>query len=495
MRTRKISKRGLAALLFAGQLWAGAKAPERVSVSTPDRFAEQANAHGTTADNAIEKWWATLEDPELNTLVQRGIENNLSVKAAGERLLEARASRRITRGDLLPSVESSNSFRQIRGGYEDGNVHVGNNVPGSGIFVAPFETNIFQLGFDASWEIDLFGGKRHALEAATADVGAAEEARRDVLVSLSGEIARNYVELRGAQRRLAITKQNIALQQDSLHLTQVRVDAGLGAQLDVQRQQEQLASSEALVPGIENQISLSIHTLSVLLAQPPAALQHELEAEGQIPAIPATVPVGLPGQLLTRRPDLRQARAGLLAAAARVGAAKADLFPKIVFTGLAGRQATDLSGFTIGAGNFFAVGPGITLPIFEAGKIRANIAVKKQQYEEAVTQYQNAVLTALRETEDSLSSYGREQERRQKLIAAAHASEQATQLASELYTRGLSDFLAVLDAQRDQLANQEALAQSDTMVLTDLIALYKSLGGGWNETAAAAVKTNTAAGQ
>ncbi|MBV9085755.1 MAG: efflux transporter outer membrane subunit [Acidobacteriaceae bacterium] len=478
-------KQGLAALLFAGQLCAGARAknPDRVSVKTPDRFAEQTNAPGTTTDAAVEKWWATLNDAELTKLIDRGIESNLDLKAAGQRLLEARASRRITRGDLLPSIESSNSFRQIRGGFEDGNIHLGNLPPGGGIFVSPFETNIFQLGFDASWEIDLFGGKRHALQAATAEVASAEEARRDALVSLSGEIARNYMELRGAQRRLALTKQNIALQQDSLHLTQVRVDAGLGAQLDVERQQEQLASSEALVPSLQKEISLSIHALSVLLAQPPSALQQELEGEGQLPPNPPTVPVGLPGDLLTRRPDLRQSRAQLIAAAARVGAAKADLFPKIVVTGLAGRQATDLSGFTIGAGNFFAVGPGITLPIFEAGKIRANIAVKKQQYEEAVTEYQKAVLTALRESEDSLAGYGREQERREKLSAAVQASQQATQMATELYRRGLTDFISVLDAQRDQLANEDALVQSNTAVLTDLIALYKSLGGGWNTTA------------
>jgi len=210
-------------------------------------------------------------------------------------------------------------------------------------------------------------------------------------------------------------------------------------------------------------------------------LRHELEVHAPIPANPPNVPVGLPAELLARRPDLRQSRLGIIAAAARVGAAKADLFPKIVLTGAAGRQSTDLSGFTLGAGNFFSFGPGITVPIFEGGKIRANIAARKQQLQEAQTQYESAVLTALRETEDSLTAYGREQQRREKLLGAVESSQRATQLATELYTRGLTDFLSVLDAQREQLASEDSLVQSDTAVLTDLVALYKSLGGGWRD--------------
>lgn len=471
----------LLSLLFLGQLLVGApriKTDDAVSVNTPDKFAEQADAHGTTVETAIQKWWETLNDAELDALVARAVKNNLDLKIANSRLLEARAARRISRADLLPSVNSANSFQRIRGGFENGNVHVANK-PGGSIFVSPFESNIFQIGFDASWEIDLFGGKRHELQAATAEVHESEESRRDVLVSLLGEVARNYVELRGAQKRLQIIRSNIALQRDSLHLTEVRAEAGLGNQLDVRRQQEQVETSEASVPAIETEVKLAIHRLGMLLGQEPASLQLELEVQGPMPANPPAVPVGLPADLLNRRPDLRQAQAAVIAAASRVGAAKADLFPKIVLTGAAGRQATDLSGFTLGAGNFFAVGPGVTIPIFEAGRIRANIAAKKQQFEQASIQYQLAALNALRETEDSLTAYGREQERRKKLLAAVESSREATQLATELYARGLTDFLSVLDAQRDQLANEDALASSDTAVLTDLVALYKSLGGGW----------------
>jgi len=224
-----------------------------------------------------------------------------------------------------------------------------------------------------------------------------------------------------------------------------------------------------------------IHRLSVLVGENPSALQKELESEKPLPAAPPEVPLGLPGDLLKRRPDLRRAEAEIAAAMARAGAAKADLYPKILLTGATGRQSGNLPEFTLNAGNFFFIGPAITLPIFTSGRIRANIEVRKRQLEEALTMYRKAVLDALQETEDSLVVYGRERERRARLMNAVRASQTATELATELYTRGLADFLSVLDAQRDRLAAEDALAQSDTAVTTNLVALYKALGGGWSE--------------
>ncbi|MBV8570465.1 MAG: TolC family protein [Acidobacteriaceae bacterium] len=198
-----------------------------------------------------------------------------------------------------------------------------------------------------------------------------------------------------------------------------------------------------------------------------------------MPLAPPEIPVGLPGDLLLRRPDLRRARAQMVAAAARVGQARADLFPKIVLTGAAGRQATGIQQFTLGAGNFFSLGPQLSLPVFNAGRIRANIETQKQRLNESSLAYQNAILNVLREVETSLTSYQHEQERREELVIAEDASKRATQMANELYVRGLADFLSVLDAQRQQLQAEDALAESDTTVLTDLVAIYKSLGGGW----------------
>ena len=466
--------------VFGASLWA--KDPQiKPNTQVPAAFDGEKASAGTTAGPVEEKWWQTLDDPQLSGLIERAVRNNLDLQIATQRLLEARAARRISRADLLPSVDASASFDRTRGGFQGGNIHVGNN-PGASSLIAPFDTTIFRAGFDASWELDLFGGKRKALKAATAEVCASEESRRDVLVSLLGEVASSYAELRGAQRRLAITRNNIELQRDSLGLTRTRADAGLGNRLDVERQQAQLETSESLAPALQIEVAQGIHRMSVLIGEAPSALRQELEPEKALPLAPPEVPVGLPADLLRRRPDLRQADAEMEAALARVGAAKADLFPKILLTGSAGRQSTDFPGFTLGGGNFFSIGPAITLPIFSGGRIRANIEVRKQQLQEALTSYRRSILSALQETEDSLAAYGREQERRQRLASAVQSSQTATQLATELYTRGLSDFLTVLEAQRDQLAAEDALAVSDTATLTDLVALYKALGGGWTET-------------
>jgi NodT family efflux transporter outer membrane factor (OMF) lipoprotein len=356
---------------------------------------------------------------------------------------------------------------------------VNKSSKGGSSLLTPFESSVYQFGFDASWEIDFFGGRRRALEAATADVAAVGEARSDTLVSLLAEVARNYSELRGFQRRLDITNQNIKLQEDSLDLTRVRAEAGLGTQFDVERQSAQLDSTRAVVPGLEAAEIQTIHRLSVLLGEQPGALLNELTENKPLPTVPPTVPVGLPGDLLKRRPDIREAEVRVAAETARLGAARSDLFPKVSLTGAAGRQATEPAGLTLGAGNFFAIGPAITLPLFTAGKIRGNIEAQRQRLDQALTQYQSTVLRSLEETEDALVAYGHEKDRQARLVAAVEASRQATMLADELYKRGLSDFLSVLDAQRQQLAAEDDLAQSDTVVITDLVALYKSLGGGW----------------
>jgi outer membrane protein, multidrug efflux system len=439
------------------------------AASVPGSYRQQPDAAGTTTEGAVSKWWQTLHDPELTALVERAVQGNLDLRMASARILEARAARGVARADLLPTIGLSDSVQRLR------------SSPGPAGLLAPaFESNFIQHGFDASWELDLFGGRRKAVEAATADVAAVAEARRDTLVTLAAEVARNYSELRGIQRRLEITNRNIKLQEDSLELTRVRAEAGLGTQLDVERQAAQLDSTRAIVPSLEVAEMQTIHRLSVLLGEQPGSLMPELRQPQPLPLAPPVVPVGLPADLLKRRPDIRAAEARVSAETARVGVARSDLFPKIMLTGAAGRQGTGAGGLTLGAGNFFALGPAIKLPIFNGGRIRANIEAQKQRLEEGMTAYQNTVLRSLEETENALVAYGREKERRERLVAAVEASRQATVLANELYTRGLSDFLSVLDAQRQQLSAEDDLARSDTAVITNLIVLYKSLGGGWD---------------
>lgn len=468
----------LAASLCGGPLpkvGSGFKPPQ---VTLPASFSVARTDAAREDESALARWWTTLRDAKLDSLVERALASNLDVKLAGERLLEARASRRLARADLLPTVQNSESFQRVRGGFNQGIIRVDRQNPSPGI-ISAFETNVFQLGFDASWELDFFGGKRRALEAATAEVQSSVEARHDVLVSLLAETARNYLELRGAQRRLQLTRDNIGLQKDSLHLTDVRAQAGLGTALDIERQRAQLEASEALIPQLELTVAERIHALSTLLAQPPDALASELSAIAPLPAALLEPPAGLPARLLKRRPDIRQSEAEIAAASARVGVARADFFPKISLTGSAGRQATDFPGFTAGVGNFFAVGPGVKLPLFTGGRLKANLAVQKQRFEQSLTAYRSTVLRGLRETEDALSAYNRERERRENLAASARSSREAVRLARELYTGGLSDFLSVLDAQRQQLATETDLASSDTLALTNLVSVYKALGGGW----------------
>lgn len=440
-----------------------------------ERF--QTQAAGVTVDPAVEQWWSGFGDRELDSLIARAVRANLDLKIAASRVLEAKAARGVARSDLLPSVAGTSSEQRVRGGLTQGIFRPSEGAQSS--LLAPFETNIFQQGFDASWEIDLFGGKRHALAAATADVAATEEARRGTLVSLLAEVARNYSEMRGAQRRLALARQNIQLQSETLDLTKARAEAGLGTQLDVERQASQLAATQALVPALDADRQMSAYRLSVLLGEEPGSLTAELEKEAPLPVTPPVVPVGLSGDLLQRRPDIRRASAEVTAAGARVGVARSDFFPKITLTGATGRQGTSFSGLRLGAGNFFAIGPAIQVPIFTGGRLKGNLAAARQRLTQAELSYRDTVLRSLEETEDALTAYGREQERRERLQEADRASRVATHLANELYVRGLADFLSVLDAQSQQLGIEDDLARSDTAVVTNLVALYKALGGGW----------------
>jgi NodT family efflux transporter outer membrane factor (OMF) lipoprotein len=428
-----------------------------------------------TADLAL--WWKQLKDPELDSLIDRAIKNNVELRVAATRVTQARALERVQRSTLFPTLSLSGAFNRIRGGFAQGNIHVDPSRGAS--LISAFETNNLQAGLDASWEADLFGANRKAVSASTADTRSAEEARRDTLVTVTGEVARAYAELRGIDQRLAITRATIQTQSDTLHLTQVRAEAGLATELDVAQQATQLATTQAAEPALEAARVQTVQRLAVLLGQQPETLLDELHTPGELPAVPPVIAAGIPSDLLSRRPDVRRAQSDIIAAGARLDSAHADLFPKFTITGFSGRQSTGFGSLTLGAGNFFSVGPAISLPIFTGGRIRANIAANDARLQEAQIRYEGVMLTALEEVENALASYAHEEERREKLATAANASRTAVDLARELYSRGLSDFLSVLDAQRAQYAAEDALAQSQTAIVTDVVALYKALGGGW----------------
>jgi NodT family efflux transporter outer membrane factor (OMF) lipoprotein len=343
------------------------------------------------------------------------------------------------------------------------------------------EANVYQAGFDAAWELDVFGGARRSAEAAQADVAAAEFGRRDLLITISAEVARNYVAARAFQRRLAVAAANITAQQDILALTRDRFAKGLTGELDVQQADALLASTRAQTPVFEAGFRDAVYQLALLLGQPPGALLDELAAAAPIPAAPPAVPVGLPSDLLQRRPDVQRAERQLAAATARIGAAASDLYPKFSLTGDAGLQSISAGDWFAAGSRFWTAGPTVQWRIFDAGRVRAAVQAQSARADQALAAYEQSMLAAFTDVETALTGYAQEQTRRQSLAHSAQASGQVVSMARDLYSHGLADFLRVLEAQRTLYQSQDALIESDRAVSLDLIALYKALGGGWEE--------------
>jgi outer membrane protein, multidrug efflux system len=434
----------------------------------------------TAAEEKLARWWTVFGDPTLSSLTQRAAAANLDLKLAEARIRQARAAAAVAGADLGPTLDASGSYRRS---------HSTNMAGGQSSSVTGEQ---YQAGFDAGWEIDIFGGRRRNVEAARADLQAAEESRRDVLVSLMAEVARDYIQLRGYQQQIAITRKNLAAQQHSARLTRERFEGGFVSGLDVANAEAQAATTAARIPLIESSARQTIYSLSILLGKPPTALETELSPVGAIPNAPPEVPLGLPSDLLRRRPDIRQAEAGIHAATARIGVATADLFPKFTITGSVGYQSDDPGTFF--DGSFWSLGPGALWHLFASGSLRAGVEVQKALQEQEVILYRQTVLGALQEVENALVASSKEHAHRQALAAAVTANRRAVDLAEKLYTEGLTDFINVLQAEQALFSTEDALVQSTTVVSTNLVALYKALGGGWAaeapEAAAAPAREN-----
>lgn len=439
-------------------------------VSTPANWVSPPAGGETNSPTGLAAWWKNFDDTNLDSLVATAVQSNLTLRIAAARVREARAERGVVAGSLWPSIGSSASYSRNRFGK--------NSFPP----VPPgteLDYNLYSAGFDAAWELDIFGGTRRAVEAANAEISAAEYGQRDVLVSLLAELARNYIGARSYQQRLAITRSNIQVQQEILDLTSNRFQNGLSSDLDVQQATAVLTSTEAQVPSLETGFQQNVYALAVLLAQPPGALLDEMSTEKPIPLTPPEVPVGLPSDLLQRRPDVQRAERELAAATANIGVAKADLFPKFSLTGFARLQSISAHNWFDYASRTWSAGPTVQWELFEAGRIRANIRVQNARQERALDAYQQMVLVALEEAENALTAYAKEQVRRESLWQSVEANQQALELSTQLYKSGLVDFLRVLDSERSLYAAQDALVQSDQAVSVDLVQLYKALGGGW----------------
>jgi NodT family efflux transporter outer membrane factor (OMF) lipoprotein len=475
MKPKYLSSVTLLAFLVGGCANLPSVGPDyqKPNVSAPAQWNPLAGGE-TNSAAATAAWWKNFHDAELDSLIERAACSNLDLRIAQARVREARAHYRMTDDDFWPTVDAAGSYARNR--QSEHQPVLGSLPMPPGV---PFENNVYQAGFDATWEIDVFGGKRRATESARAQVAAAEFGQRDVLVTLLGEVARNYVEARGYQRRLEIARDNIRAQEQSLAITQNRFTNGLTSDLDVQQAATLLATTRASVPTLETALQASIHRLGVLLGQTPEALQTELSSVAPIPAAPPTVPVGLPSELLLRRPDVAQAERQLAAATANIGVAKSDLFPKFYLTGVAGFESVSASDWFDGGSRFWSAGPTVQWNIFDAGRIRANIKVQNARQEQALATYEQTALSAFEDVENALVAYAKEQVRRRSLEEAVKSSQESLRLANQLYANGLSNFINVLDAERSLYQAQDQLVQSERTVSTDLISLYKSLGGGW----------------
>ena len=443
--------------------------------STPPQWTSQMAGGETNGLADLAQWWKSFGDTNLDSLIATAIQSNLTLRVAEARVREARYQKQVISAGLWPSLSGSGSYTRNHYG-----AHAFPPLAGFGI---PPDYNLYDANFDAAWELDVFGGTRRAVEAANAQIGAAEFGEHDAQVTLLAEVARNYISARAYQQRLAIAYDNIKVEQDVLDLTSNRFENGLGNDLDVQQAQALLDATGAQVPSLQTGFDQSVYSLSVLLGQPPGALMDEMSAKQEIPLTPPLVPVGLPSDLLQRRPDVQQAERQLAAATAQIGVAKADLFPKFSLTGLAGVQSVSAGTWFSYASRYWDAGPSVQWELFEAGSIVANIHVQNARQEEALNQYEQTVLVALQDVESALTAYAREQVRRESLLQSVQADQQALDLATQLYKSGLADFLRVLDSETSLYTAQDSLVQSDQTVSLDLVQLYKALGGGWqNET-------------
>jgi NodT family efflux transporter outer membrane factor (OMF) lipoprotein len=436
---------------------------------------------GATFDSQpveLARWWTEFNDPVLESLIERAVQSNLDLQAAAARVREARAALAVSESGAWPTVDVGASYSRNRSSENA----VGSSSQGAVAAPRPgadLEQDFYRTGFDAEWEVDVFGGTRRRIEAAAANLNAAVEDRRGVLVSLVGEVAKNYIDLRGLQRRLAVAQANLQAQQESARLTKVRFDAGLAGDLEVAQAEGQALTTAAELPALESALKQAGYRLDILLGGQPGMLRDELAAQASIPALPPAAHVGLPAELLRRRPDIRRAERQLAAATAQIGAATADLYPRFFLVGTFGLQSVSAGDWFTGGSRFWSIGPTITWPVFDAGRIRANIEIRNAQQEQALRYYEKTVLAGLADVESALVSYRNEQFRYRALLGAAAANRRAVEVANELYRQGLVGFLNVLDGERQLYAVEDDLTQSETNMASNLVALYKALGGGW----------------
>ncbi|MDA3904277.1 MAG: efflux transporter outer membrane subunit [Desulfuromusa sp.] len=417
-----------------------------------------------TDPDDLAHWWTVLKDPQLVALEKRAVKGNLDLKEGQSRIREARALRGISRAEFSPTLDTDAAATKSRSSGNSG---------------TSAERELYSVGFDASWELDVFGGVKRSVEAAQASLEATQENLHNLQVSLMAEVALNYVEVRTYQSLLDVSRANIKVQLESYELNDSRYQAGIIGELAVQESLRILESTRSLVPALETGLDAARNRLAILLGERPGSLHEELAITRPLPSLPINVAVGIPAETLRRRPDVRRAERNLAAQTARIGAATADLYPKFRLFGTLGLESLNAGDLFQTASKTWGLGPGVSWNLFDAGAIRQNIQVQNERQEQALIQYEGTVLNALEEVENALVSYAKEQLRRDFITKASVAAERAAELAQDQYQAGLVSFNNVLDAQRSLLALRDELVRSDGTVIANLVRLYKALGGGW----------------
>ena len=414
----------------------------------------------------LSRWWRFLEDPVLSELIEEALLASPDLRLAQARLREARARRMVAVSDYYPTVTASGSAIRSQSSEESGSGDT---------------RDLFQAGFDAAWEIDIFGRVRRSVEASEADLEATEADLQNTRVSLAAEVATTYFLIRSLETRLSIARDNLTTQAETLQLTQWREQAGLVSSQDVEQARTNMEQTRAGIPGLENSLAESKHRLNILLGKTPGSPQANLDPRTDLPAIPDRIAIGIPADTLRRRPDIRAAERRLAAETARVGIAEAQRYPSFQISGSLGLEALTLGGLgNSGAGTYSLLG-GITAPVFQAGRLKSQVEIQDAVREQAFVTYEQTVLTALEEVENALVALARYREEGRSLGMAADSAQKAADMALQRYTVGLIDFQAVLDTERTVLNIEDNLATSRTNAILALVRLYKAFGGGWTE--------------
>lgn len=445
-------------------------------VTPPSTFAEATAVTEVSTESVTEGWWTNFSDPQLELLVNDAIAGNNDLQAAVARINQARALKRQAQFELFPIVTSSGGYAKshngVGGGFGGGGLGTGGSVGG-------FDSETYDAGFNAVWELDFFGRVRRGIEARSADSEATVADLQDVMRILVSEVARNYIQLRGTQSRIAVARENARTQEQVVHVAEVLFNGGQTTEFDVVRAKAQLLNTRSIIPGFEASAKAAIFRLAVLSGKQPSQLTEQLLPVKELPKYKGPVALGDPASLIRRRPDIRAAERRLAASTARIGVSRGDLFPKVTFTGSISVLSQDINGFGADSGEAWNFGPGISWAAFDLGRVYAQVDASEAATIEALAKYRSSILTALEDVEGALSRFSSSRQRRDYLHASVEQNTKAVEISRTQYENGLVDLLPVLDAQRSLLATQDQLAESETDLMTSLVAVFKALGGGW----------------